>query len=121
MDRESHKEYIRRLRREMDDPIVQRKDKNISNRHHTYYIKNPQGEIQPIPHHQIQNHSPVYIRPSFWSVQTPKEKAFLLKKQINSNIIFKDVLKKAGHPQEEIQYYDQQIKQLREKLNKIIS
>ena len=120
MERETHKEYIRRLRAERDNPFLQRKDSDISHRHFTYYLKQSEKEIQPIPYHQIQNHDIVHIRHSYWSAITPKEQVFLLKRQINSNIIFKEVLKKAGHPQEEIQYINNQIQQLREKFNKII-
>ena len=120
MERETHKEYIRRLRAERDNPFLQRKDSGIFHRHFTYYIKHSEKEIQPIPNHQIQNHDIVYIRHSYWSAITPKEQAFLLRRQINSYIIFKEILKKAGHPQEEIQYYNNQIQQVWEKFNKII-
>ena len=120
MKRETHKEYIRRLRAERDKPILRRRDSNISHRHFTYYIKTSETEIQPLPYHQIRNHDTVHIRHSFWAATTPKEQVFLFQRQINSYIIFKDVLKKVGHPQEDIQYYNNQIQQLREKLNKII-
>ena len=120
MDRETHKEYIRRLREERDNPILRRRDSNISHRHFTYYIKNAENESQPIPYHQIRNHDVVHIRHSYWSAITPKEQAFLLQRQIHSNIIFIHVLRKAGHPQTDIQFYHNQVQQLKEKLNRLI-
>ena len=120
MERETHKEYIRRLRRERDDSLLQRKEKDLYHRCWTYYIKNPQKGIQPIPHHQIQNYSIVHIQPSYFSVLTPKEQSFLLKRRIHSNIIFADVLKKANYPYEEIQYFYKQNQIIYLQLSQII-
>ena len=120
MERETHKEYLRRLRAERDNPILQKRATNISHRPFTYFVKNPDKTIQPIPYSQIRNHDTVHIRHSFWAATTPKEQAFLLKRQINSNIIFKNVLEKANHPPEDIQPILIRIQQLKEQLNKII-
>ena len=70
--------------------------------------------------YQIPKYDTVYIQKSPYATLTPKERAFLIQREIQRNLIRIQVLRRVGRNEEFIQYYKDQNKQLSNQLKDVI-
>ena len=114
------RDFVNYLRAQRDDPAKQAKVLRIQNRDQTFFIRSENGEQQSIPATHTWKYPVVYICQNTHSIVTPKERAFMIKRQIQENLISINALQKAGHPFHEIHYYEKLNTHLANKLKKIV-
>ena len=113
------REYTNYLRTQRDSPKLQNKEAVLQSRGYQYFIQTSDGR-QSIPVYQIPKYDTVYIQQSHFTTLTPKEKAFLIQRKIQRNLIRIQVLRRVGRNEEILQHYKDQNKQLSNQLKDII-
>ena len=119
------REYTNYLRTQRDSPKLQNKEAVLQSRGYQYSIQTKDGR-QLIPVYQIPKYDTVKIHRSPYATLTPKERAFLLQREIQRNLIRIQVLQTARrneqNPQYEeiLQYYKDQNKQLSNQLKDVV-
>ena len=102
-------EYTNYLRTQRDSPKLLNKEAAFQFRGYQYFIQTSNGR-QSIPAYQISKHDTVYIQKSHFATLTPKERAFLIQREIQRNTIRIQVLRRSGRNEEFLQHYKDQNK-----------
>ena len=124
MAQRNDREYTNYLRTQRDSPSLQNKEKSILSRGYVYSIQTPNGR-QFIPAYQIPKYDEIYIHKSPYATITPKERAFILQRQIQKNtirLLTHQRLSRSGDflHNEFIQHYQEQNRQLADQLKDVV-
>lgn len=122
--RRNAREYSNYLRSQRDSPKLQNKEKVIQSRGYVYSIQTQNGR-QVIPAYQIPKYDEIYVQKSPYATITPKERAFLIQRQIQKNTIRLITHQRASRSEEFlhnefIQYYQDQNRQLSDQLKDVV-
>ena len=119
MDQSADREYTNYLRNQRDSPKLQNKEAVLQSRGYQYFVQTKNGR-QSIPAYQIPKYDTVYIQKSNYVTLTPKERAFLIQREIQRNTIRIQVLRRTERSEEIQQHYKEQNKQLSNQLKDVV-